>query len=106
VKVTFVQPDGSERTIDNVVSGTSLMIVARDNGIVGILGDCGGSCGCGTCHVHVDLSWEAIVGKPDEIEFSALDMVEHVQKRNSRLSCQIKFRPELDGMRLFVVPAV
>ncbi|HEY9545118.1 MAG TPA: 2Fe-2S iron-sulfur cluster-binding protein [Solimonas sp.] len=106
MKVTFVQADGEERTIDNIAPGTPLMNAARDHGVAGILGDCGGSCACGTCHVHVAPEWQAAVGDADDVELAALDMVAHVQQANSRLCCQISAREELDGLRLIVVPAI
>jgi ferredoxin, 2Fe-2S len=102
IKVTFVQADGSEKTIDNIQPGQSLMEVGRSNNVRGIIGDCGGGCSCGTCHVYVDPSWQEKVGLPDDIEAGVLDMVSDVQKSNSRLSCQIKLDPELDGLRVTV----
>ena len=104
VKVTFVELDGSEKTIEGNQSGQTLMEVGRDNNVGGILGDCGGGCACATCHVYVDAQWQAAVGQPDEIELQTLDMVADVQRSNSRLSCQIKLRPELDGLKVTVAP--
>jgi 2Fe-2S ferredoxin len=105
IKVTFVQEDGVEKTIANVALGQSLMEAARVNGVVGILGDCGGSCACATCHVYVDPGWRRIVGDPDDVEAGTLDLVSNVQQDNSRLCCQIIARPELDGLRVTVAPA-
>jgi 2Fe-2S ferredoxin len=102
-KVTFVQLDGVEKTIENVAPGLSLMEVAKANGIPGILADCGGACACATCHVYVDPKWQTVVGPPDSIEASMLDMVAEAQP-NSRLSCQIAMRPELDGVKVTVAP--
>lgn len=104
ITVTLVQTDGATRTLQNIKPGTTLMVAARDAGVAGILGDCGGGCACATCHVYVDAQWEAIVGKPDDIEFGTLDMVSDVQRSNSRLSCQIMLRDELDGLRVTVAP--
>jgi 2Fe-2S ferredoxin len=103
MKVTFVQRDGAEKTIEGV-EGESLMELARDNGVDGILGDCGGSCSCATCHVYVDAAWQARAGTPDEVETMALEMVYDVVRPNSRLCCQIKMRDELDGIRVEVAP--
>jgi 2Fe-2S ferredoxin len=103
IKVTFVQADGQERTIDDAETGKSLMEVGRGAGIDGILGTCGGGCSCATCHVYVDPGWLKAVGPPDDIEASLLDMYETLQP-NSRLSCQIEVRPELDGLRVTVAP--
>lgn len=104
IKVTFVQEDGVEKTIEDVALDQSLMEAARANGVAGIHGDCGGSCACATCHVYVDSKWQAVVGAPDDVESGVLDMVSEVQQTNSRLSCQIKARRELDGVRVTVAP--
>lgn len=101
IRVTCVQADGVVRVLDDIEPGQSLMEVARARGVVGILGDCGGTCACATCHVHVDPQWLAVVGGPDDIEDALLDMVEN-RTANSRLSCQIKLRPELDGLKVTV----
>jgi ferredoxin, 2Fe-2S len=103
INVTFVQTDGVERQVD-AEPGESLMEVAKANGVEGILGDCGGGCACATCHVYVDPQWLDVVGPPDDIEEMTLDMVSDVHRSNSRLSCQIRVRPELDGLRVTVAP--
>ena len=105
LKVTFVQGNGVEKTIENLEPGESLLTIARANGVEGILGDCGGGCACATCHVYVDPKWQAAVGAPDEIEAATLDMVSDVQRSNSRLCCQIVMRSELDGLRVEVAPS-
>ncbi len=105
IKVTFIQTDGVEKTIADGVVGESLMELARDNGVAGILGDCGGGCACATCHVYVDPDWMKVVGQPDDIEEMTLDMVSDVHKPNSRLSCQIRLSPEMDGLRMTVAPS-
>ena len=63
VKVTFVQWDGDAQTID-APAGTSLMETAQNQGVPGIVADCGGNCSCGTCRVFVDPAWRAVVGEP------------------------------------------
>ena len=103
--VTFVQVNGVEKTITDAEPGQSLMSVGKANGVEGILADCGGCCSCATCHVYVDPQWQAAVGPPDEVETSTLDMVSDVFKPNSRLSCQITLRPELDGLKVSVAPS-
>ena len=104
IKVTFAQSDGSEQAIDDAEVGRSLMEVAREHGVPGILADCGGGCACATCHVYVDEQWREAVGSPDEIESEMLDMVSDLHQPNSRLSCQIKLKSELDGLRVTVAP--
>jgi len=102
LKVTFVQQDGVEKTVEGE-AGETLMDVGRVAGVAGILGDCGGSCSCATCHVYVEDAWRAKVGAPDDIEAATLEMAIEV-KPESRLSCQIQLREELDGLRVKVAP--
>lgn len=104
IKVTFVQPNGVEKTITDGAVGESLMELAKANGVEGILGDCGGGCACATCHVYVAPEWMDVVGKPDDIEDMTLDMVSDLHKPNSRLCCQIRLKPEMDGLTMTVVP--
>jgi len=105
IKVTFVQPDGTVRTVEDATPGKSLMEVAKANNIEGIYADCGGGCACATCHVYVDPDWMSAVGQPDDIESATLDLASDVLKANSRLSCQIKVREELDGLKVTVAPS-
>ncbi|YCH08994.1 2Fe-2S iron-sulfur cluster-binding protein [Arthrobacter sp. alpha11c] len=50
--VTYTQPNGTQQTLQ-VESGTTLMRAAVNNGIDGIIGECGGQAMCATCHVYV-----------------------------------------------------
>lgn len=103
VTVTFVQADGVERVLENAETGKTLMEAGRDNGVDGILADCGGCCDCGTCHVYVEEAWRDLVGPPNDIEQETMDlMVANLEEGKSRLSCQIELRPELDGLRVMV----
>jgi 2Fe-2S ferredoxin len=104
--VTFVQTDGVERKVEDAKDGWSLMEVARANDVMGILADCGGGCACATCHVYVDPEWAEAVGAPDDLEAEVLDMVSDIRRDTSRLSCQIKLTPALDGVRVTVAPEV
>ncbi len=104
LKVTMTDVNGTVHAIGNLNEGESLMEIAKANGVEGIFGDCGGGCACATCHVYVDQAWWPKVGEPDDIEGAMLDMVADVQRPNSRLGCQIKLRPELDGISVTVAP--
>ncbi len=105
LKVTMTDVDGQTRTFDNVDEGVNLMELARQNDVNGIMGDCGGGCACATCHVYVAENWFEKVGGPDDIELAMLDMVMDVMKDNSRLGCQIRMTPDLDGIEVTVAPA-
>lgn len=102
LRVTMTDVNGEARTFDDVADGTSLMELGKQNGVAGIMGDCGGGCACATCHVYVDPQWWDKVGAPDDIEFAMLDMVADVMKDTSRLGCQIRMSAELDGIAVTV----
>jgi len=99
-KITFIQPDGTSQTVD-AEPGTTVMEAAKLNDVAGIEAECGGACACATCHVYVDASWVEKTGTPAEIEEDMLDFAFDVRKE-SRLSCQIKVTPALDGLILRV----
>ena len=97
-KITFVEHDGKEITVDAEV-GMTVMEVAIKEGVPGIEAECGGACACATCHVYVDEAWTAATGEPSEMEEDMLDFAFNIQP-NSRLSCQIKVEDALDGLRV------
>lgn len=94
--VNYVRHDGASFEV-NVPPGTSVMQGAVDNMIDGIVGECGGSCSCATCHCYVDEAWVGKLPKPSGMEKDMLECVLE-PKANSRLSCQIVMTKELDGL--------
>lgn len=97
MKATWILQDGSTVTHE-VPEGTSLMAAAVAKGVTGIVGECGGSLSCATCHVVVDPAWADKAGPAEGFEEDMLDVAEAPREETSRLSCQIKMRAELDGM--------
>jgi 2Fe-2S ferredoxin len=95
-KITYIEFDGQEHVVE-VRNGLSVMEGAIKNNVPGIDADCGGACACATCHVYVDEAWRAKVGGPSAMEESMLDFAENVEP-NSRLSCQIRVKDDLDGL--------
>jgi 2Fe-2S ferredoxin len=95
-KIKYVEWNGKEHVVD-VPVGWSVMEGAVKNMIPGIDADCGGACACATCHVYVDPAWAGITGEKADMEQTMLDFANDVEA-NSRLSCQIKVTPELDGL--------
>lgn len=53
ITVTWVSADGSEK-VTQVALGVNLMEAAQANDIDSVIGECGGSMACATCHVVVD----------------------------------------------------
>lgn len=94
--ITFKDQSGESRTVE-AQAGSTVMETAIRNDVPGIDADCGGACSCATCHVYVDDAWTAAVGSPQPMEEDMLDFAYDVRP-NSRLSCQIKVTPALDGL--------
>jgi 2Fe-2S ferredoxin len=95
-RITFVDFGGTARTVEAEV-GSTVMDAAIKDGVPGIDAECGGGCACATCHVYVEEEWLDAVGPPQAMEEDMLDFASDV-RANSRLSCQIEVRPELDGL--------
>jgi ferredoxin, 2Fe-2S len=94
--------DGTEQTL-NGASNQSVMEVIRDSGIDELLALCGGCCSCATCHVHVDPAFADRLPAMNEDESDLLDSSDH-RTAASRLSCQITFGLDLEGLRLTIAP--
>ena len=95
-KITYIAFDGNETTVD-AKEGMSVMQTAVNNGVDGIVAECGGACSCATCHVYVDEGWFDKLPEAQSMEKEMLDFVMSPQP-TSRLSCQIKVTAELDGL--------
>lgn len=89
--------DGDTEIIDGV-NGDSVMMTAVQNGIDGIVAECGGSLSCATCHVYVDEDWFAKTGPACEDELEMLEGAMSPAGPTSRLSCQIELTDDLDGL--------
>lgn len=95
-QITFIDAQGTARTVA-AEDGATLMETAVRNAIPGIEAECGGACACATCHVYVDPAWQDRLPAPQTMEEDMLDFAFDVRP-NSRLSCQIRIKPELDGL--------
>ena len=96
VKITFIDAQGTSRTVEGE-EGSTVMETAVRNGVPGIEAECGGACACATCHVYVEEEWRSAAGEPQPMEEDMLDFASDVRP-NSRLSCQIRVKPDLDGL--------
>ncbi|RON37920.1 2Fe-2S iron-sulfur cluster-binding protein [Pseudomonas brassicacearum] len=94
--VIFIEAGGTHHTVE-VAVGQSLMQAALDNSIPGILGDCGGSCACATCHAYLDPEWGQHLPAVTENEQGLLEVVTDPNE-DSRLTCQVVMTPELEGL--------
>lgn len=96
-KITYIESNGDSQTVD-LPEGWSLMQGATANGVEGILGECGGSCACATCHCYVDPARLGDLPPPSDNELDMLSNVACERRPNSRLACQIKASLALDGL--------
>lgn len=94
-KMTFIEKDGSARTVEAPVGLSVLEIAHRYN--VDIEGACEGSLACSTCHVIVEPEWYDVLPEASEDEEDMLDLAFGLTK-TSRLGCQIVMTEELDGL--------
>lgn len=104
MKATWKLPDGSEISAD-VAQGLNLMEAAVANNVPNVIGECGGTLSCATCHVYVDDAWREKAGGPSDFEDAMLDATEAERTEASRLSCQIEMAADLDGIVLIVPQA-
>ncbi|PSH70093.1 ferredoxin [Phyllobacterium brassicacearum] len=84
-------------------NGVSVMEHIRDAGLDELLALCGGCCSCATCHVYVDDGMNGRLPALSIDEDELLDSSDH-RREQSRLSCQIPFKPEFEGMIVTLAP--
>lgn len=102
-QITYITPDGEKLTHD-VPEGDSVMEGAVQNGVDGIVAECGGNCQCATCHVYVEVGLDRLQPIADDEE-AMLETTVSDRKSNSRLSCQLKVTAKLDGLVVQTPPA-
>jgi 2Fe-2S ferredoxin len=98
-KINFIDRKNRVRSID-ADNNCSVMRAAVSHGVKGIAAECGGDGICATCHVYVDEAWLKRLGPVSEDEDTLLDSTVSARLPNSRLSCQIRITPALDGLTL------
>ena len=101
-KLIVTTREGETSEID-VADGLTVMEAIRDNGFDELLALCGGCCSCATCHVHVDPAFQDKLPAMSEDEDDLLESSDH-RNETSRLSCQIEFTSDLDGLKVQIAP--
>lgn len=99
VTVTFVLPDGEERSVETSPGVTALQL-AHELGIE-MEGACEGNMACSTCHVIVDDKHFDRLPEASDDEEEMLDLALGLTA-TSRLGCQVVITPDLDGIVLRV----
>ncbi len=113
IQIEFHLPQGTstENVITThipLVKGETLLDVAQaesqeEQGIY-LEGACGGALACSTCHVILSPEWYTKLGEPSNDENDMLDLA-HGVTECSRLACQIKITPDLDGLSVTIPQA-
>ena len=99
-RIVVTTREGETREIQGI-DGGSVMEAIRDAGFDELLALCGGCCSCATCHVHVAAEWLPRLSPMSEDENDLLDSSSD-RNEASRLSCQIAFSEELDGLAVTI----
>ena len=99
--LTFVQASGERKIVEALV-GESAMHAARRNLVPGIIAECGGELSCASCHVIVDERWLSALPPRSASEDEMLECTAEVPTSCSRLACQVRITPELEGLILHI----
>lgn len=98
----YVEQENGERIALEAPTdmGLSVMEVLKANEF-DVQAVCGGMAICATCHVEVLVSSE--LPKMSDDEAYMLETLPHATD-SSRLSCQLRIKPELDGLVVRIMP--
>ena len=100
MRLNVITPDGEEHVLQGEDGVSVKETILQAN--LDILALCGGNCSCGTCHVHVDPDWIESLSEAEQDETELVRDSECYDVSVSRLSCQIKCSPSLDGLRVTI----
>lgn len=106
IKITIIDRQG---TVHEVAAPTdmnmNLMEIVRSYELApeGTIGICGGMAMCSSCQCYIesDHTLPEMSGEEDAMLAESF----HV-KENSRFSCQIQMKPEIDGLKVQLAPEV
>ena len=102
MKITVTDQAGEVHELEGL-EGWRVMEVIRDWGL-NIKAECGGACSCATCHIYVDPEWIAQLPEMQFDERELVSMLSTFRDGSSRLSCQVPFTEDLDGIKVTVAP--
>jgi len=104
IKITIIDREGEEHLVDAPTDmNMNVMEIVRSYELApeGTIGVCGGMAMCASCQCYV-LSNHELPEKSDEEE-AMLAEAFYVQD-NSRLGCQIRITPQLEGLKVQLAP--
>jgi 2Fe-2S ferredoxin len=101
-KVIYHHEDGTTEVVA-ADAGTNVMRAAVQNGVAGIVGECGGQAMCATCHVYVHEHYLGSLPEISEDEEEMLDCTAAPRdERRSRLGCQLTLGGDLEEVEVDV----
>ncbi|PRX51404.1 2Fe-2S ferredoxin [Prauserella shujinwangii] len=104
-KVVF-HHSGDAGTVVDADPGSNVMRAAVQNGVAGIVGECGGQAMCATCHVYVREPYLGALPPVSEDEEEMLDCTAAPRDdRRSRLGCQLTLGGDLEEVEVDVPEA-
>ncbi len=101
IKLNVINRDGTQTAI-NVEEDTTIRDAIEDKIAPESFGLCGGNCNCGTCHVFIHPKDFSKLKVLDDAEYKILKKFAVNPKANSRLSCQIELKKELNDITVSV----
>ncbi|MCY3940823.1 MAG: 2Fe-2S iron-sulfur cluster-binding protein [Gammaproteobacteria bacterium] len=101
-KIFVTDREGNSVEVDGQ-EGVSVMEILRDldNSVEGV---CGGLALCATCHCFIEPEWLGKLDDRGEDEAWLLEGLDNFDSERSRLTCQIPYTDEFDGLTLIVAP--
>ncbi|MCC2547507.1 (2Fe-2S)-binding protein [Hymenobacter sp. BT175] len=101
VNITFQFQDGQPEQTHVGTQGESVLDVALNNGIQ-LQHNCGGVCGCSTCHVYVQQGEQDLPEISDKEE----DFIDRAvnPRINSRLACQCVVQRATSNLVILIPP--
>jgi ferredoxin len=104
IKITIIDREGEEHQVDAPTDmNMNVMELVRSYELApeGTIGVCGGMAMCASCQCYV-LSDHELPEMSDEEE--AMLAEAFYVENNSRLSCQLRIEPALDGLKVRLAP--
>lgn len=101
IKVNIIDREGQLHVLDAPTDmNMNIMEICKSYELP-VEGTCGGMALCASCQVYLESALE--LPEQSDAELAMLDQAFHV-KDNSRLGCQIRITPEIDGITLRLAP--
>lgn len=100
--ISFHHHGGAVDVLD-VDAGTTVMRAAVNNGVRGIVGECGGQAMCATCHIYVHEEFLDRLPDIGDDEEEMLDCTADPRNdERSRLGCQLTLGADLQELAVDV----